>query len=540
VQADTPVVVQFDRPVLPATVAGRVSVSPPIPGCELTAAFLRPLSTDCRAVWLSGDTAFVLQHPRAIFAPLKQYTFTVGAGVTSPDGTVNSVDHSWNLTSGSAPQVRSVTPSDGSRGVPVDTVVTVAFSGGMSATATDAAIRLDPAVLGTRVVRNSLDASRFVLFPGHLLRPQTRYRVTVASSAADQHHQPLLASVQASFSTGLLSTSGHAVVLAARGGEPATQVLLTALEPSDPGVPVPAVLALEAPRCTQPDGCGPVAVARPLLSYAAASLAPGGRWLAVVEQDLSLPSAAPTLRVLDLARGTTLAAFPGGTLPSWSPDGSTLAYALGNQVALYYPDAAVRRLLPAGDPLVAPAVWAQQGELMALEVGSLPNQTHVELGDAVVAARYTPPGIQATCAGPQFSPDGSELALSCGPLGAQATWILPLGAAAARPRLLDARLAPIGYAEGGILLGVIHPAGGGVRIVRVSVDSDDQVALSHEVRGLVPGSLVVSAPLRRFAFLAPGSQGVEQAFIESTDGSAAFPLTSLSTGLYATAVSLSG
>src|SRR5438045_1299026 len=63
VQADAPVVVQFDRPVVPSTLDGRVSVSPSIPGCDLAHAFSAPLSTGCRVVWTTRDTAFVIQHP---------------------------------------------------------------------------------------------------------------------------------------------------------------------------------------------------------------------------------------------------------------------------------------------------------------------------------------------------------------------------------------------------------------------------------------------------------------------------------------------
>lgn len=541
VPADAPIVVQFDRPVVPASVIGRVSIRPALSGCDLVAAFTDPLSTGCRAVWTSGDTTFVLQHPRAIFEPLTTYGFRVSAGVRAPDGVENAVDHSWNLTTGSAPQVRSVTPADGTRGVPVDTVVTVAFSGGMSPAVTDDAIRLEPPVPGTRVVRNSLDASRFVLFPGRLLRPATRYTLTIASTAADQHHQPLAAPLQTSFTTGVLGTGGHAVVLAARRGEPPTQVRLTALAPTEAGVPVPDALVLEAPRCNQPGGCGAAPTGSPLLSYEAATLSPGGRWLAAVERDLTAPAGTTALVVLDVAGGTTVTTIAGGRFPAWSPDGTTLAYATGADVALLRPGAGPPQLLPPGDALVAPPVWGPRGELLVLAGAAPGRPAHLELGDAVVQARYPLPGAAQACTDPEVSPDGSQLAVLCnaGAPGAAGTWITPLGGSSTAPRLLGATLSPVGYAETGILVAVARPYGEPPRLVRVNVDSGDQLALAHQPTASTLGSVVISAVLRRLAFLAPDARGALQADVESVDGSTVVAVTGLPTGMSATAVVLS-
>jgi hypothetical protein len=81
---------------------------------------------------------------------------------------------------------------------------------------------------------------------------------------------------------------------------------------------------------------------------------------------------------------------------------------------------------------------------------------------------------------------------------------------------------------------------GNATIARVIVDSGDQLALTHPVPAAGLGSAVVSASLRRLAFLAPDTQGAVQAFLENTDGSAVFAATTLAGGWQATAVSLSG
>src|ERR1022692_2303546 len=189
VAADAPVTVEFDRPVVTASVKGRFSVNRQIPSCNLDQAFAAGPLAPCRIVWLSGDTGFTLLHPRAIFAPSTSYTFTLAGGIGDPSGVVNSVDHQWTITTGSAPAIRSIQPPDGSKGVPVDTSISVSFSTAMAAAATEAAVTLDPPVPGTRVVRNTRDPSRFVVLPGAILQAGITYRLSVAGTATDIDHQ---------------------------------------------------------------------------------------------------------------------------------------------------------------------------------------------------------------------------------------------------------------------------------------------------------------------------------------------------------------
>jgi len=538
VQADAPVEVQFDRAVVAASLIGRFSMSPQLPGCELANAFGPRSTGSCHIKWIDGDTAFVLEHTGAIFAPLTPYKFTVLGGFSDPSGAVNSVDHRWDLTTGSAPVVRGISPSDGARGVPIDSVITIAFSGGMATAATAGAVQLDPAVRGTRVVRSTLDASRFVVYPGRLLLPDTQYLVSIATTATDQHRQTLALPVVSTFRTGNLGTGGHGVVLAERIGEAPTSVLLTSLGAPEPGTPIAAAVAVEAPRCGDPAGCGAAALGAPLTTYRAAVLSPRGKWIAIVEDDSTVSGAPPSLVVLDVARRTVRTEVPGANLPSWSADGSTLAYAHGDAVALFDADTGTTRTLPAGDPLLSPAVWDQRGELLALDVGVDVGHSHVELADAVVGARYAIPGVAGSSTTPAISPDGSQLALLRQGGTRTGTWLIGIGPSSAPPRQLDESLSPVGYSSSGTLVAV-SSGGSSAQLVQVSVESAGQVPIAHQPAVL--SSVSVSPSVRRLAFLAPNSAGTLEAFAENADGTDPLALTALGPeGLEAAVVTLSG
>src|SRR5580704_13175489 len=302
VAADAPVTLEFDRAVVTASVKGRFSVNRPIHSCNLDAAFSAGPLAPCRIVWLAGDTGFTLLHPRAIFAPSTSYIFTLAGGITDPSGVVNSVDHHWQITTGQAPVIRSIEPANGATHVPVDTPISVSFSTSMAADATEAAIQLTPSVPGTRVVRNSVDPSRFVVLPGDMLQSGVTYTLSIAATAADSHQQPLVAGESATFTTSGLSPGPHAVVLARSVGEDgATTVLFSPLAPAQAGEPISSEAVLVAPRCQNPSGCGEAVLGAPLYTYTAATLSPGGRWLAVVESDASIAAPQPVLVVLNPA-----------------------------------------------------------------------------------------------------------------------------------------------------------------------------------------------------------------------------------------------
>ena len=519
VAADAPVTVEFDRPVATASVRGRFSVSRPIQSCDLEAAFDAGPLAPCRIVWLSGDTGFTLLHPRAIFAPSASYTFTLTGGIRDPSGVVNSVDHHWTITTGAAPVIRVLQPADGAHGVPVDAPISVTFSTAMSADTTQAAISLSPPVPGTRVVRNLRDLSRFVVLPGATLQAGVTYSLSVAATATDADHQPLVAGETSTFTTAGMSPAAHVVVLAGVRGEGATTVLLSPLAPAAPGEPIATEAVLAAPQCPRRTGCGAAAFGAPLYTYASAALSPGGGWLAVVEVDATVGGSGPVLLVLDPATGTVITSFDNSSLPSWSPDGSTLAFSRAGRVSFFNPTSGDLTNLPAGDPLVTPAVWSPLGEQLVLDVAGTSDGEHLELADSLVLARYQVPGVAGPSSNPVISPDGSQLAFFRSAQGAQGAWITGIGASSAAPRLLDPFVQPVGFTATGTLLGINRPTVGTPTLVLVSVAGDEQIPITSGPALGSLGTVVVAPSRRQLVYLNADAGGTLQAYVENADGS---------------------
>ncbi len=513
-----------------------------IPSCDLDAAFTAGPLAPCRIVWLSGDTGFTLLHPRAILAPSTAYTFTLAGGIRDPSGVVNSVDHHWTITTGQAPVIRSIEPATGATRVPVDTPISVSFSTSMAAAPTEAAITLAPAVPGTRVVRNSVDPSRFVVLPGGMLESGVTYTLSIAATAADIHQQPLVAGESVSFTTGGLSPGPHAVVLARADGEDgATTVLFSPLAPLQAGEPISAEAVLVAPRCQNTSGCGEAARAAPLYTYTAAALSPGGLWLAVVELDATIAAPQPVLVVLNPATGFVLASFTHSSLPSWSPDGSTMAFSHAGSVSFFATATGKLTSLPAGDPLVAPARWSPFGEGLVLDVAGTNDLEHLELADSVVLARYALPGVTGASSGAAISPDGAQLAFLRSTPPALGTWIVGLGPASSSPRLLDQALSPIGFTAPGTLVGISQPAVGAPSLVLVSVAGDVQIPIASGPANGFLNTAVIAPSGRQLVYLSPDANDVVQAYVENADGSHALQITSFAARtLIAAAVTVNG
>jgi hypothetical protein len=541
VAADAPITVEFDRRVATNSVVGRFSVNRAIRSCDLEAAFSAGAGAPCRIAWSAGDTGFTLLHPGAIFAPSTSYTFTLAGGISDPSGVVNSVDHHWTITTGQAPVIRGIDPADGSTGVPVDTPISVTFSTSMAAAPTQAAIQLTPAVPGTRVVRNRLDTSRFVVLPGRTLESGVTYRLTIAATAADAHQQPLVAGASASFTTRGLSPGPHAVVLARAPGEAATTVVLSPLAPAQAGEPISTEAVLVAPRCLARTGCGNAVLDGPLYTYGAAVLSPGGHWLAAVELDATVAAPQPVLVVLDPATGSVLASFARSSMPSWSPDGSTLAFSRAGAVSFFATGSAAVTSLPPGDSLVAPAVWSPLGEQLVIDVAGPSDPEHLELADSVVLARYAIPGLSGRSSAPVISPDGAQLAFlrSTTPVGG--TWLAGIGKTPTAPRLLDPSLQPLGFSANGTLVGISQPAGGPPALVLVSVAVDERIPITAGPPSGALDTVVVAPSGRQLVYLSTDAAGVEQAYVENADGTHALVITDFTAQtLVAAGITVSG
>ena len=541
VAADMPIRVVFDRAVNHRSVADHFSVSPPLHGCpNLTTAFTAGPNAPCRVVWLTNQSGFVLDHPGAIFAPHVRYEFRLSAGVADVDGTVNSLDHSWDITSAPAPVLVSATPGDGST-VARDAPMTLTFSEPMSPTSLASAISLSPSGSDLEVRQDRGNPADFEVVPSQLLRPSAQYTLSISTVATDAYRQPLGAPITIHFRTGHMSTGGHALVLAGPPGG-ATVLLAAQLAPPVSGEPIPTEILDQTPVCADQAGCGAVANGQSTATLEDAALAPGARWLAIVQTDATVPGTPPLLRVIDLNSDREVRDITGAEWPAWSPDGSSLAFvAADSTVRLYVPATNALSSLPSGSLASGRAVWTADGVTLAFPVAAtstLPG--HVELATPAVAALSAIPGLRGAVADPVAAPQGEQLAVEATAAdGAPVTWVVDL-ATGQTPVRLPSGLSPVGFTDTGALLAVDSAGTGSPQLVSVSIDSDDITPLTAATGSIDLSSVAVSPSGRQIAYIAAGQSGTAQAVIANADGTGALPLTAFAGDTAALSVSFGG
>jgi hypothetical protein len=524
VAADAPVRVIFDRQVLHSTVAGRFRVSPALPGCDLGSAFTAAPTAPCWVHWLDGQAGFELLHEGAVFAPSSRYTFTLPGGFADPQGDVNGLDHQWDITTAAAPRVAATTPADRSADVPIDAPLAVSFSAVMDAPSTAAAITLSPAVPGTRVVRNLLDQSRFVILPGQLLDPGIAYSINVAATARGEDRQAIFAPASVRFTAGSRIENPHAVVLAGAPGAGSTELLLAALAPAQPGEPIAAPVLMRAPLCAVSTGCGAVAAQAPLQTYAAAAVAGDGLHLAVVIDDEAAGST--RLELLDTVNDAIVATVPDGVRPSWSPDGSQLALLAGSRVEVLDARTGTATVVSDGTGLTAPALWAGETTLVLSVATPGGTTAGVELLSRPLDARYALPGAPAGSTAVAVSPAGSRLALA---ERDGSVLVLPVGGAQGAAQRLPGRLQALGFAGEGTLVAISDNQDTAV-LVRINVVGGDSTGVALTTASPDLQSVRVAPDGRRLAWLGSDPAGVKQAYVANADGSGELALTRFVTG----------
>jgi Bacterial Ig-like domain len=528
VPADSPVRVVFDHPVTRASLLGRFTVtattgtqivSPAIPGCDFSSVFSAGSTAPCWIHWLDPQPGFELIHQGAVFRPATRYTFTLAGGFSDAQGDRNDLDHHWDVTTAPAPLATTTTPPDRSSDVAVDGRLAVSFSAPMDAPSTAAAISLLPAVLGTRVVRNLDDHSRFVILPGRLLAPNTAYTIAVAGTARGEDEQFLAAPAALHFVTGAHVESAHAIVLAGDQGENSTEVLLPVLAPAVAGEPVAAPVLLTAPRCTTATGCGTVAAQAPLQTYTSAAIAPDGSHVAAVVRDEL--TATSILEIIDTIDGAIVDDVSNGTMPSWSPDSTQLALATPTDVDVFDVRSGALSVVASGTRVGAPPLWSRTTTLVLSTAAVGPTPATVELVDRQVSARYALPGAPADSTAAAVSPGGTRLALST---AAGGVLVLPAPGAPGSPQPLAGHVQALGFAGEGTLVAV-STTGESEQLVRISAVGGDTttVVLSDGTTDL--RSVRVTLDGRRLVCLAVDALGVQQAYVANADGSGELALT---------------
>jgi Bacterial Ig-like domain len=533
VPADAPVRVVFDRSVTRASLVGRFtvsasvgaqSVSPAIPGCDFGNVFAADSTAPCWIHWLDPLPGFELLHQGAVFRAATQYHFTLAEGFSDAQGDRNGLDHHWDLTTAAAPTLASSGPGDRAGDVAVDARLAVSFSAPMDAPTTAGAITLTPAVPGTRVLRNSLDHSRFVILPGQLLAPGVTYSIGVDRTARGEDEQFLAVAAAVHFITGPRMESAHAVVLAGNQGESATQVLLPALAPAAAGEPIAAPVLLKAARCTVTSGCGAVSAQAALQTYSAAAAAPDGTHVAVVVND-ALTSTS-LLEVIDTVHGAAIADIPNGTMPSWSPDGTRLALAAGTQVDVFDVRSQALTVVAASTSVIFPPLWAGNTTLVLSTGTSTGAPATVELVNQQIDARYDLPGAPPSSMAVAVSPGGSRIALATVDGGVV---VAPAPGSPGIAQPLTSHIQALGFVGEGVLLAV-SKNGEALQLVRISVVGGDNTSVTLGTGTTDLRSVRVALDGRRLICLAVDSLGVKQAYVADADGGGELAMTRFAVG----------
>jgi len=542
VAADAPVRVRFDRPVTSASLRPRFHIEPAIPGCTVQAAWAAAAGAPCRIQVRDGGSLLEFDHRGAPFRADTKYTLRLDGGFRDTSGVSNSLDHRWELTTGAAPRVSSMAPSDGATNVAADAPLIVTFDSHMRLDSVTQAVQLDPPVPGTHVYRNALDHARFMVLPGRLLTPGKSYTLTVGTAATEEHGLALASLAAARFTVGGISRGGHALVLAApAAGAAADEVLLTALGPRAAGDTVAATSIFQSPPCQAPS-CGAVGLGAPLVRIAEAAISPDAQHLAMVLHDRQSPG--PSRLVVQPTEGGPLRLLARGARHiSWSPDSTRLAYATGESIHVVSATSGADLVLPPGPPLSAPVIWEPGGSGLVLPIGRADDPTTtqgIDLADASLGIRYPLPVLTGTLHAPALSPSGARLAVRReGSPATAGTWTIPLAGDTGTPSRLAADLTPVAWAGEGTLVATTMVRGT-PSLLRLNLASGDRTTIPGVAAADLP-SLVATASGRQLAFLHLDARGVEIAVIENADGSNPTPLVPFdSTGREAVAVSVSG
>ncbi len=389
VEANAPVTVVFDKPVVHASIAAHFLMSPGLPGCNLAYAAKGVRQHGCWISWLSAEPGFTLFHPTTPFASNTKYTFSLTSGLHAVDGSVNVFSHTWNITTDVAPRFQSSYPAQHAKKVPLDSILTVSFSRAMLP-ASSTGITLAPAVPGTTIVQDVSTPSQFDILPGHLLLPNHSYTLTVSTQVRDITYAKISRETAIHFSTGAsLSVLPHLLLASS-----STVDLLPIPSSADIHAPVPYIHLFSGTSST---------------TVGAASLSTGTDYLALTEVQTS--TGASDLHVINVVNGTDRPIGTGASHLSWSPNGQMLAYTTGTAtLAIYNTLSGSTQSYPLPAPLLSPPLWNGDSSLLYLSLQGNASAPPSIVSFSPALDAYAPiPNLPLFAYTPLSSPDHSLL-----------------------------------------------------------------------------------------------------------------------------------
>lgn len=519
IAANAPVTVVFDRPVVQTSVAARFSVTPSL-GCNLHQAFGQPNDAPCYVAWLSDQPGFTFYHPGALFAANTKYVFHLDSGVQSVSGETNSLNHDWDITSALAPAISAVTPTNGSTGVPVDLPLVVSFSRDMSRNQTEAAITLSPSVPGTHVLGTATDLGRYLVVPGHLLRPNSEYTLTITRSAKGTDGQRLAAGEQIKFTTSGLSGNEHAAIVTAATGQSGSAVDMASLRPQTPGDPAVVQRILTAPTCAAGGAsCGAAPAGSPVVEYDAATLSPAGSFLATVETDLTSASGARQVSVYNVLDQQLLKVIPQATNPVWNSQG-ILAFSTPTGLGTF--DPANSELQTLDIPGAGAPVWSINQELLVPVQSAVGGKADQSLDLANLDAGSVGP-VPGTGGATHFVSDTPGAVVFNTDL-ARGLYLVDMGVGGSVQTLTTSSATAIGFASGN---GVIAVLGSHLEEIRLSDGSTQAISGGPPAADL--GSTQVLAGGKQLGWVAHHG-GAGQVDVSNADGSGVTTITDYPAG----------
>ncbi|MHB8589063.1 MAG: Ig-like domain-containing protein [Candidatus Dormibacteraceae bacterium] len=166
VSTAAPIRIAFDHAVDQASVESRLHLLP---------------GSDGSVHW-DGTRQLVYDH--TTLQASTTYEVILDAGYRDLAGNIYTLRHHWSFMTEGPPNLATSTPSDSDTGVDPAAYINLVFTREMNATTLRSAITFNPSI-SFHVRLDPADGRRAVIAPSQLLAPNTRYEVSVSTSALD-------------------------------------------------------------------------------------------------------------------------------------------------------------------------------------------------------------------------------------------------------------------------------------------------------------------------------------------------------------------